>query len=105
MRGQEVLTVVRGGGTDRHGDEQPGAEHELRGCVVYPRSSTEAADYANTVRTGWTVLADYGSDVVALDRIRWRGRVFEVDGEPEHWQHPVTRWKAGTQFFIVGTEG
>lgn len=105
MKGLEVLVVMRGGGTDRLGDEQAGEQHEVAGCIVYRRDSTEAGDYANTVRTGYTVLAPYGADVLATDRVRWAGRDWEVDGEPSHWKHPATRWEAGTQFFIVGTEG
>lgn len=51
-----------------------------------PRPSGEfTPDARNAVTSGWTLYLPAGSDVTALDRMRVRGEVYPVQGEPADW--------------------
>ena len=51
-----------------------------------PRPSSEPAqDSRNAVVSGWTLYLPEGSDVTAQDRIRVRGQVYPVQGQPADW--------------------
>lgn len=79
-------------------------ETELKGCVVTPRqespqvggSQQQARD---TVITGYTVYAPSGSDFATTDRVRIRGEVCEITGEPGDWgRSPFTGTAGPVQF-------
>jgi hypothetical protein len=51
-----------------------------------PRPSDEPVQNArNAVTEGWTLYLSEGSDVTARDRLRVRGVVYDVLGEPASW--------------------
>lgn len=104
-----TVTRLRTGaspGRDPYGAPIPGAvtEHDIRGCVVVPRqespqvggSDQQARD---TVVTGLTVYAPPGTDIATTDRVRIRGRLYEVTGQPGDWGvSPFTGTPGPVQF-------
>jgi len=53
----------------------------------------------DTVIVGWTVYAPPGSDFVTTDRVRIRGEVCEITGQPGDWrQSPFTGTAGPLQF-------
>lgn len=51
-----------------------------------PRPSSEPVQNArNAVVDGWTLYLPAGADVTAADRLRVRGAVYSVLGEPADW--------------------
>ncbi|MEV2277868.1 hypothetical protein AB0I72_20010 [Nocardiopsis sp. NPDC049922] len=86
--GRETLTVVRGPGTDRHGDPLPGdpAETDSHGWDVQPAATSEDVDDGgDTVQEEWTAIGPPGADITATDRVRWRGDLYQVQGQPQRW--------------------
>lgn len=59
------------------------------GCDVQPGASQELLDHANAALIRWTVQAPPGVDVVFTDRVRYRGVVYAIEGEPAHWGSPT----------------
>ena len=59
--------------------------------AVEPRPSTEPTEDArNAVMSGYTLYPPAGSDVTLADRVRVRGVVYEVEGDPADWVNPFT---------------
>jgi hypothetical protein len=52
-------------------------------CEFQPNSSSEAVDNQDRTVTSWRVFLPAGADVTAVDRWRFLGVVYEVDGEVE----------------------
>lgn len=80
----------RGGGRDRFGDPLPATVTEIGGCVKWPRSSTETADFSQQVATGYMLHVPAGTDLVATDEILFPGEPengpwWTVDGDPLPW--------------------
>lgn len=107
----ETVTVVRTGpssGRDPLGIPLPGTAQEipLPGCVITPRASSPAVGGAeqqarDTVIVGWTVYAPPGSDVRTTDRVRIRGELCEVTGQPGDWGRNVFTGTAGPVQFAA----
>jgi hypothetical protein len=59
-------------------------ELDLTGCSVQPVAAPETVDGRSRDAVGrrWLVIAPPGADIGALDRARFSGRVYDVDGEP-----------------------
>jgi hypothetical protein len=96
----ETVTVVRPPGRDRYGDPLPGSATEVDydGCAWWPRTSTEVAVGQNTLIEGIDVFfPDSGTDVRATDRLRLRGVLYDVEGDPGEWRSELTGTEAGTQ--------
>jgi hypothetical protein len=53
---------------------------------VQPTSAIESTDRGDLLVTNMTVYAPAGTDLVATDRVRWLGDVYEVDGAPARWR-------------------
>jgi head-tail adaptor len=53
---------------------------------VQPMSGDEDLADQNRTTTRWRLFLNAGADIVATDRIRWDGRLFEVDGDVERWK-------------------
>jgi hypothetical protein len=89
MFGSDVLTVVRQG-RDRFGDPAGAAvETEVSGCYVQPRGiSTEDTDQRTTVISGLLAFVPPGADIRPADRVRWRGDIYQVEGDPADWAPP-----------------
>lgn len=101
-----TITVVRPGKRDKYGDETPGTEHAIDGCAVYPRTSGESTDQRDTVVIGLTLLAPYGVDLKATDKVRLPdGTTYQVDGEPGPWSSPLTGWQPGVQAALERVTG
>ena len=72
------------------------SEVEVDGVGVEPRPSSEDhRDARNAVTSGFTLYVPAGTAVTAKNRIRVRGDVYEVDGEPAEWRNPFTGWQPG----------
>lgn len=112
-----VLTILRttGPSTNRYGDRLAATEaaHELPGCVVAPRGSSESnSNFADMVIVGLTVYAP-SEAVQALpegkvkpdDRAKYKGETYEVEGEPQEWENPFSGESHGWQFALTRTEG
>lgn len=95
----DVVTIVRPGPStqDEYGNDKPGPPIEIpvTGCGIAPRDSTgsgsnELTDARDTVITGLTLYAPYGTDIRATDRIRVGGELYEVEGLPGSFRSPFT---------------
>lgn len=95
----DTVTILRPGPAtqDAYGNDVPGAPTEIPvpGCAVAPRDGTgaganEIVDARDTVITGLTLWAPYGTDIRATDRISVAGLVYEVDGRPGSFRSPFT---------------
>lgn len=98
--GKRTVTVIREPKTDRLDDppQGPPSEHDITGCVVTPRSSQEEGK-GWVIVDGRMVVAPYGADVLADDRVRVDGKVWDVDGEPGDYEDRRARGKA-TIFYL-----
>lgn len=45
-----------------------------------------------------------GTDVSYLDAVTVNGTTYEVDGNPNDWQHPLTGWHAGIEVHLRTVE-
>lgn len=99
----ETVTRLRATTTgDRYGDDvadwsEPD-ELEIDGCKVAPRESDE--DHSSgrqAVIQGLTIYTPDGADVLPSDRLRVRGVVHEVVGEPGVWTNPWSGVTAGLE--------
>lgn len=77
---------------------------DIKGCVVTPRAETPPVGGAeqqarDTVITGYTVYTPSGTDVLTTDRVRIRGVLCEITGEPGDWgRSPFTGTRGPVQF-------
>jgi hypothetical protein len=85
--GVETVRVVREPRRDRlDGPAQgPADEHDIEGCQTLPRSSHEEGR-GWVIIEGRMVIAPYGADVRGSDKVRVDGVLWDVDGEPGHYQ-------------------
>lgn len=101
----ETATVLRPGPTtqDPYGNDVPGEDTETtyQGCAVWPRVSSEDVQARDQVIDGLYVLFPAGADVQATDRIRVRGEVYLVDGEPGLYRSPMTGTTVGPQVSLT----
>ncbi|MEV0608125.1 hypothetical protein AB0I61_17340 [Polymorphospora rubra] len=107
----DTITVIRAGTrTDRLGDEVPdwdaATEHDVDRCKVNPATGAETSgplDERAALSRRWILAAPPTADLLASDRVRWMGDVYEVDGEVLPWRSPhggvdhlyaeLTRWE------------
>jgi hypothetical protein len=109
----QTVTVVRAapGGRDRYGDPVDGdvVEFDLSHVAVAPRGSSDVSDRARTgVIVGATLYApaaDPPHDVRSTDRIRWRGVMFDVEGDVGVWVSPWTGQVRGVEVALRRAEG
>jgi hypothetical protein len=106
----DTVTIVRPGAPTRdgYGNYVPGPATEIAvpGCGVAPRDGTgagnnELTDARDTVITGLTVYAPYGTDVRATDMMRVGGELYDVVGLPGSFRSPFT---ASTGPVVVALE-
>lgn len=45
-----------------------------------------------------------GTDVSWLDGVTIDGQLYEVDGNPNEWVHPLTGWSAGIEVHLRATQ-
>jgi hypothetical protein len=92
MQGAETVTVVRPAPLDKFGDPIPGetdSEFDSDGWLVAPGGSAELRDQQNSVDSDmalYRVGSPTGEDIQPKDRVRVRGKLYEVQGEPAVWR-------------------
>lgn len=95
----DTVTIVRPGPPtrDTYGNYVPGPATEIPvpGCGIAPRdgsssSDNELTDARDTVITGLTVFAPYGTDIRATDRMRVGDKLYDVVGLPGSFRSPFT---------------
>lgn len=105
----ESVTILRASSQmDRNGNPVPGPDAEITvaGCAVGPRFSTEPVEAGRQqVVSGLTVYMPPGTDVRASDRLRVRGVVRRVEGEPFDFVNPFTGWRPGVAVEVEGALG
>lgn len=69
---------------------------EIPGCAFDPGGSSEPAEQGRaSVTTQPSILAPFGADITATDRVVIRDRTWDVDGDPAAYRNPFTGWEAG----------
>lgn len=108
----ETVTRLRAGTTTDPYSGEPvedwsaPTELDVVSLFVEPRPSQEPVqDARNAVTSGFTVGLPAGTDVTARDRLRVRGVVYRVLGEPADWRSPFTGWAPGIVVQVARTEG
>lgn len=98
--GSRTVTVVRAPKVDRLDDTPVGEPptHDIKGCAVLPRTSREE-DRGWVIVEGRMVIAPFGADVLADDKVRIDGVTWDVDGEPGDYEDRRARGKA-TIFYL-----
>lgn len=91
MVGGEDIVIVRPAPVDKFGDPIPDAEAvetSSGGWLVAPGSSSELLDGQNSVDSDMDLYRTgaFDEDIVPTDRIRVRGLLYEVVGEPAVWR-------------------
>lgn len=87
------------GAEDSHGNPvdswaaEPGVA--IKGCGFAPGGSTESGDNRTVIATNPQLFCPPGASITAKDRVKVRGLVFEVVGDPADWKHPMTGWDPG----------
>lgn len=78
----------------------------IEGCAVNPGGSVESqsVDRAPIVSTP-SLLAPYGADVVAGDRIESESGVWDVQGHGAQWRSPLTGHEFGSVFPLRRSDG
>lgn len=92
----EAVTVIRPGTKTVRGaavrDWDEASEHQVTRCQVTAASTSQDRDGRETNAVGsFTLRAMYSADIQAGDRVRWRGEVYEVDGDVFHSESPTGR--------------
>jgi hypothetical protein len=95
----DTVTILRPGPPTRdvYQNDVPGTPTEITipGCAVAPRDGTgaganEIVDARDTVISGLTLYAPYGTDIRATDRVRVGGDLYEVEGHSGTFRSPFT---------------
>jgi hypothetical protein len=101
IRGSITIEVLGVSVADRHGDRADTVAGSIAGCAFAPSSGQSAPSSRETVefQADTTVLLyvpPTDVPVKATSKIRLPDQsVWEVDGDPQWWKHPVTGWDAG----------
>ena len=110
--GEPVTVVHAEYVTDYYGNESEqldwanAVETVLEPCGVAPRYSSEPVDpNRSPVIIGLTVFLPSGATVSARDRLRVRGDLWEVEGEPGTWISPFTGWYPGVEVALRRVNG
>lgn len=97
-----VLAYLGDDVEDAHGNlvdawaAQPGVA--IPGCAFDPGSSDEPTEAnRNAVTASPRLFCEPGSVISAKDRIKVRGLVYEVIGDPADWRHPMVAWNPGIE--------
>lgn len=79
---------------------------DIPGCGIADGGSLEPTqDARNAVESDFDVIAPYGVDVTAADRLVIRGLTCQVQGRPFDWMNPLTGWQPGTVIRAKVVEG
>ena len=104
-----TLTVLRSGGTDRHGDRIPGPPpFAIDGWKIAPMQGREDTSEGMVVEVSHEAMHPNidvdvrPNDRVRIDDPRWAG-TYDVVGVPGRWQNPYTNRRAGTVVALFRT--
>ncbi|MGW2228288.1 hypothetical protein [Streptomyces formicae] len=96
----DTVTILRAAAAttqDVYGNDVPGPVTEIPvpGCSVSPRDGTgpaanEILGDRDTVISGLTLYAPFGTDIRATDRVRIGGEIYEVDGRAGTFRSPFS---------------
>jgi hypothetical protein len=78
-------------------------ELPIDGIAVAPVASaataTESRNALNesraAIQDGFTLYLPEGGDITSADRVRVRGGIYRVTGQPQDWVSPLTGWHPG----------
>lgn len=106
----ETVTRIRRQKTGEDRDNEPiysDTETAVSGAGVAWGPSEEPLLIAGNPVTVDATLYFWESspDIKREDRIRVRGKVYEVAGDPADWRNPFTGWNAGLVVNLVRGEG
>lgn len=62
----------------------------VTGVAVWPESASEFAQSMERTNSVYVIALPTGIPIDAIDFITWRGKNYEVQGEPERLQSPFT---------------
>jgi head-tail adaptor len=108
VRFPEPVVIVRGPTRDAHGDPVAGSETrrtQVWGAFEFSGTSEDTTSRGATVSTPARLYLPYGTEVTRTDRVEVRGRTWEVDGDPEPWQSPLTSTRGVTQVNLRSVRG
>jgi hypothetical protein len=102
-----VLLSTAVTGRDEYGnDVREATETPVDALAVWPRASDEQTQGRNTVLVGLTAVLPFGTVVRATDRLRFDGRVWEIEGEPGAWgPSPFTGDVGGVEIALTRVTG
>lgn len=87
-------------------DWSSATETTYQASAVAPAGSSEPlTDGRDTVRTGTVVYLGADADVRATDRMRVRGVIHAIAGEPSLWVDPWTQTPSGLVITLVRVDG
>ncbi len=95
--GGELVVILRRvpDGEDRYGNQKYAtAETPIAGAAVRTLDSDEAG---GKLTQSVEVVLPAGTEVTSADRLRVRGLVYEIDGEPEDQHDPMTGGRPGVR--------
>lgn len=99
LPGETVQVLTAGTTTDPYStdpvaDWTTPTEVDVAGVLCEPRPSSEPVqDARNAVVSGWTLYFPTGAAIVPQNRVRVRGVVHDVLGEPADWR--LGSWRPG----------
>lgn len=95
----ETVTILRAEEADEDSMGNPtttDVEIPVEGCAFAPGSSAEStATFGGRTDTDGTVYAPSGTVFLPSDRLRIRGVLYTVDGDPQQWINPYSNRAAG----------
>lgn len=109
--GEPVDVLTAGTTIDPYSGEQVAdwdnaTEATVSGIAVEPRPSSEPVqDARNAVTSGYTLYGFPRGSVTAANRVRVRGEVYDVLGDPADWRSPFTGWEPGLVVQVGRTAG
>lgn len=106
---RDTVTVVRPTSYEERGSEvrdwELATEHVLDRVQVTAAATSQDRDGRDAQASDRrTLRAMYDADVKPGDRVRWRGELYEVDGEVFHSESPTGR-ASSTRCALVRWEG
>lgn len=100
-----VTTTVTG--QDDYGkDILSTVETPSPGWVVWPVTQGSEATQGQDIITDTLVgIAPPGTVVSAVDRVKFNGKTYEIQGNPWSWMNPFTGWEPGVQIDMKAVTG
>jgi hypothetical protein len=77
-----VIDRTLTGQDDRGHDVYTDIERQVADCNMQPVASTEVNDDRTQVVTRWRLAGPPSMGLTALSKVRFRGALYEVDGDP-----------------------